>query len=918
MNPAARLNAQDWRQLSPLVDQALDLAASERAAWVASVPDLTSELRARLLQLVAHHGAPETSNFLSTVPMMPGMAAPSGLATSTLKSGDVVAHYTLIHNIGVGGMGEVWLARRSDGAYERNVALKLPNTDSPPARIRERMLRERDVLASLEHANIARLYDAGVSASGQPFIAMEYVEGDTLGAYAESKALSIPERCRLFLQVLAAVQFAHQHLVVHRDLKPTNIMVRNDGQVSLLDFGIAKVLDETSQVGHESQLTRDTGRALTLAYAAPEQVLSEPVSTASDIFAAGALFYELLCCVRPFFEAEHSMGAMIAAHSAPIKTMPGDFGRELNAIVAKALRRDAKDRYASAAAFADDVQRFLTDQPVLAVQGARWYSASKFIRRERNALAIGAAGVLAAIALGTGTFVQWQTAKSEAASADTVRKLIEGLVGGLSPDNAETRLFTAKELLDRSLQTLDGQTLQPDLALKFGEVYRMINEPKQAIALIERALPLAEGQNDYPKIVKLLAYKALAQLESDQGSEATKTLRLARGLAQPTPGNGAGSVVDDDVTLGILSLVEGHVAMFANDLNGANIGYTEARKRFERTRSNPDDLLTFVIDQQANLAYHRGDVSNALARLREAESTAARLGERGSVMAINRLQLEGSLQLDLADPAKAVEALRKAFDGSVKRFSADFPDRVQMGVVLATAQSEAGEYADALRTFGEIRAQIDSAPFAARRNALMLESRLVGASQPAAGIEILKSMLAWSDTSGNSRALTGSERANVSRRIAELLLEARRPRDALAALTKADSQFNVAGDGDAMFQARAELVRAIAHLQLGEFESALSKLAPVYSLHAKQLGESNPRTLAIGFYKALATDAQASPALQLAGSVARSPNSLPGARRIFSLLQSTYSAPKRIAPLSAWLAQSDATRFWENLPVVMP
>jgi tetratricopeptide (TPR) repeat protein len=909
-----KVSAHEWQQLSPLVDQALDLAASERARWVDTLVELSPELREKLRSLVAQHGAPETQSFLGD---MPSFGAVPGQHNSDLLADDVIGNYTLIRAIGQGGMGEVWLAKRSDGAYQRSVALKLPNADGNPAKIRERMLRERDVLASLEHPNIARFYDAGVSASGQPFLAMEYVEGDTLIAYAERKKLSTRDRCKLFLQVLAAVQFAHQRLVVHRDLKPTNIMVREGGQVSLLDFGIAKVLDEESLIGDESQLTRDTGRVLTLAYAAPEQVLSEPISTATDVFAAGVVFYELICGVRPFQTYEKSMAAMIDAHNASIKPMSGNLGRDLNAIVALALRRGPSARYASAAAFAEDIERYLNDQPVAAVQGARWYAASKFIRRQRVALAIGAAGVVTAVGLGVGTFVQWQIAKSESASAATVQKIVESLVSGMSPDNAETRLFTAKELLDRSVKALDGQALQPALALKFGEVYRMINEPAQSITLMDRALPLAEAQKDNPTVVKLLAYKALAQLEGDQSDNAKVTLKSARTLVDSSSHAGSAAVTDD-VTLAILSLVEGLVAADANDLQMAEMGLANARSKFERVGTNPDDLLTVTITQQSGIAQRRGDFRSALSLIRESDATAKRLGESNTITAMMRLQVEGYLLLDMGDPSGAVEVLENAYERAKKRFVESYDDRLSAAISLAVAQFEAGDEEGALQTYRAVSQLALNARWDIRRNALLLESALSTAKEPLHGVRTLESMLAWTDTDGLSRVLDPINRATATRRLGELLIGENKPGEALTWLQQAETLAQNSSKPPTLGLAQIWVTQAVAHLRLKESDVAHAKLIAARTVFAQALGVSNPRTLSVDVYAALASAPNPAATLALHTKLSKNKERRALASSAFERLQSSYSAPKRIERLSAWLATAGDEPNWSTLPVFIP
>jgi eukaryotic-like serine/threonine-protein kinase len=534
-----RVTARDWQRLSPLVDQALDIAAGERRKWVNSLADLTPELREKLLSLVAKHGAPETRNFLETLPSF-GETNIVETKPGDWSTDDVIGNYTLIRRIGQGGMGEVWLAKRSDGAYQRNVALKLPCADGVPARIRERMLRERDVLASLEHANIARFYDASVTASGQPFLAMEFVAGDTLTAYADAKKLTTRDRCKLFLQVLAAVQFAHQRLVVHRDLKPSNIMVRTNGDVALLDFGIAKVLDETSHLGTESQLTRETGRALTLAYAAPEQVLSEPISTATDIFAAGVLFYELLSGARPFAAHERNMSAMIKAYDAPLKPLPKALSRDLNAIVARALRREPNDRYESAAAFADDIKRYLDDQPVVAVQGARWYSFTKFVKRQRVAIGVATLGLAGATALTVTALTQREIGKTSILHAETVEKLFGGLLDGVDPELAKNRTFTVKEILDEATRSLDVSRLssrQLELVLRLADLYDTVGDTQTSIRLLNEYLRTTRDLKDVESEVLVLAELVLDYIKVEDIFRSRQTMSelIARSADNTSP-----------------------------------------------------------------------------------------------------------------------------------------------------------------------------------------------------------------------------------------------------------------------------------------------------------------------------------------------------------------------------------------------
>lgn len=277
-----------WQRIAPYLDQALDLQPPERERWLTDLTATEPEIAAAVRQLLDEHAELQQRGFLSSRAIDPVRHA---LLKRAAGVGEQVGAYRLIREIGRGGMSSVWLAERSDGQLQRDVALKLPFQGPREAEFAERFKRERDILATLTHPNIARLYDAGVSAVGQPYLAMEHVDGKSLTAYCDDERLSIRERLRLFLQVLAAVEFAHSQLVLHRDLKPSNILVTRQARVVLLDFGIAKLLSPDAP--HTGSITEFAEYPLTPDYASPEQLGGQPVGTASDIYSLGvATFVE--------------------------------------------------------------------------------------------------------------------------------------------------------------------------------------------------------------------------------------------------------------------------------------------------------------------------------------------------------------------------------------------------------------------------------------------------------------------------------------------------------------------------------------------------------------------------------------------------------------------------------------------------
>jgi serine/threonine protein kinase/Flp pilus assembly protein TadD len=365
-------------------------------------------------------------------------------------------------------MAEVWLAQRADGAFKREVALKLPMLTRLRKDLASRFARERDILASLEHPNIARLYDAGVSAEGLPYLAMEYVRGEPLTGWCDAHCLGVRERLNLFLQILDAVQYAHGHQVIHRDLKPSNILVSESGQVRLLDFGGAKLLAEPDE--EQTQLTELYGRALTPDYASPELVRGEPIEAASDIYSLGVVLYELLSGSRPYrLKAGASAGvleqaiatAQVERPSTQIGTQAGStrgttqgklarrLRGDLDAIVLKALAKKPSERYGSASELADELQRYLRGEPVQARPGRLSYRLTKFVLRHRTAVPVAAAVMLLFAAMGYALIRHQGSTTPPAPSAKSVPNQ-ELAAAGPTPVSANDKSIAVLPFVDMS------------------------------------------------------------------------------------------------------------------------------------------------------------------------------------------------------------------------------------------------------------------------------------------------------------------------------------------------------------------------------------------------------------------------------------------------------------------------------------
>ena len=461
-----------WQALSSYLDQALTLSGEELSAWLDGLRAENPELASQLETLLEEHRAAEKEGFLEKGPPLPS----SGMGLA----GQTIGAYRVLSLIGHGGMGTVWLAERSDGRFQRRAALKLLNIALVGRGGEERFKREGTILGRVSHPHIAELLDAGVTPSGQPYLVLEYVEREPIDHYCDRQRLSIASRVRLFLDVLDAVAHAHTNLIVHRDIKPSNVLVDKDGQVKLLDFGIAKLLEKEGDEGAATLLTREAGSALTPEYAAPEQITGAPVTTATDVYGLGVLLYLLLTGQHPAGPGSHSPADLLKAiaetephpvsdvvgletSQAPIRagnraTSPDRLSRQLrgdlDTIVGKALKKNPAERYPSVASLADDLGRYLRNDPIRARPDTVVYRAVKFVRRNSYSVTV---AVLALSAMIGGAGVAIYQARIARQRFQDVRKLAHTFVFDLHDEIATLEGSTkAREMMVRTgLEYLD-------------------------------------------------------------------------------------------------------------------------------------------------------------------------------------------------------------------------------------------------------------------------------------------------------------------------------------------------------------------------------------------------------------------------------------------------------------------------------
>jgi eukaryotic-like serine/threonine-protein kinase len=532
--------AENWQQIKDIFGRAIELPPAAREDFLqanCSGSDIYDEVKSLL----------DASDDDSEIIENDSFSVPNIFPVPKTYESVVFGHYRILREIGHGGMGTVFLVERNDGEFEQKAALKIIRQSFAGGEIERYFRRERQILASLNHPFIARLLDGGVSDRGELFFVMEYVEGVGLLEFCDEHDLSIESRLRLFLKVCRAVSFAHQNLVMHRDLKPSNILIDKYGEPKLLDFGLAKLA--TSQVSQNAESTRTAFRAFSPAYASPEQIMGKNITTASDVYSLGVIFYELLSDTKPFEFDGKSLDEIIRTltdHEPPapstnpnsrfkaqstqksgLESASPKLHGDLDNIALKALERDVAQRYGSVEEFAADIERHLNGLPVSARAATPAYRASKFFRRNRMAVS---ASVFVILALATGLSIAlWQAdmARKERDRAEKrfndVRKLSHSLLFEITPriERLQGSTDARKVVVERALEYLDSLASESgtDAALlselasayeKIGELQSASNKPNLndfagAIASYQKAQKIREILPQTPENRQLLA-----------------------------------------------------------------------------------------------------------------------------------------------------------------------------------------------------------------------------------------------------------------------------------------------------------------------------------------------------------------------------------------------------------------------------
>jgi serine/threonine-protein kinase len=706
------LSPDRWRVLSPYLDEALTMTRESRAAWLAAIRARDAALGADLERLLDEQEELRHSQFMEgAIPVLQSVADTQSL------EGQTIGAYRLISLIGQGGMGSVWLAERCDGRFEGRVAIKLLNIARMGRAGEERFRREGSFLAKVTHSHIARLIDAGVSANGQPYLVLEHVNGQHIDRHCDEHGLGIEARIRLVLDVLAAVAHAHANLIVHRDIKPANVLVSVDGEVKLLDFGIAKLLDDDAQwggspVSEPSVLTRDGGAALTPLYATPEQLAQGQVTTATDVYALGVLLYVLLSGQHPAGAAVRSPVTLIRAiveveprrmsdvvvggtatpeelarHAARCATTAAKLRwalrGDLDTIVAKALKKNASERYVSASAVSEDLWRFLRHEPISARADTLHYRATRFIKRHVRAIAAATVAVLTLTGLTTFYTIRLATARDraerEAAKAARISEALSGLLRGADPiANRETPygsnviplLDAATDRVQKELA--DQPEAQAEIFTIIGRMYRRVGVYDKAQQLLERALvsgraafgpehasvaqtlhdlgSLAAEKGDYNKAAASLE-EALSIRRKVHGPEHTNVADTLAELGRIYQDQGlnerAGQLHREALAIRRKALGDGHgetavslsdlasVLRLNGDLDGAETLLQQALDVNHKTRGDAHPMTATTLHDVALIAAAKGDPVSAESMFRAAMDVHRKaLGERHPLVAV--------------------------------------------------------------------------------------------------------------------------------------------------------------------------------------------------------------------------------------------------------------------------------------------
>jgi len=726
------MRTDEWQEIEALLNAALELAPAERRKFLDEHSTATPQLRREVEALLACEK--QTDGFLAAPALAfsadffdPGDGAEE-------RAGQTVGRYRIIREIGRGGMGAVFLAERSDGEFQQEVALKVVRRSFADSDLARRFRQERQILASLNHPNVARLLDGGVSAEGEPFLAMEYVEGVRIDEYCDAKYLSTDERLTLFLVVCQGVSYAHQNLVVHRDIKPSNILVTDEGVPKLLDFGIAKLINPEAETGAAETLT--DLRAMTPDYASPEQVRGLSVTTATDVYSLGVLLYQLLTGHRPYRlknrradeivrviceeepERPSDRIADFRLQSAESETNPQSVIRnpkslrgDLDNIVLMAMRKEPQRRYASINQLAEDIRRYLEGRPVLAHKDTFSYRVAKFVRRNK---AVATALVLVVLALVGGIVATaWQArrataqariaaaerdrARIEAAKAERINAFMQSIFASADPSwyssgfgqRGEVRVVDVLEQAGRRIdaELQDEPEIRAELHHTIGTTFQSLGQFEQAQPHFDAALNAYRGLygERHPKVAEALYFLASSKMGTGDAASGLALYRQSLDLFHAVDPNNA------------------NVPYLLADLSGylSGVGETVAAEQAVREglemaqkKYGDEHMLTLTLLSRLGTVYEmRGDLDQAETSYQTVLATASRM-PNGKLLSPGWLEHLGRISLYQGKFKQAEAQFREALDSSRQNLNETHPHNLDLLLMLAEINYLQSAYAE--------------------------------------------------------------------------------------------------------------------------------------------------------------------------------------------------------------------------------
>jgi serine/threonine-protein kinase len=691
------LTAQDWLRLQQIFDVAVELNPAERTRYLEESCSDDPALRQRIESLL--HSIDAGTGFSEIV----GRGAAEAMLPKLPGIGERLGPYEVTAVLGQGGMGVVYRAHRADEEYTKQAAIKVASFGLLTSELRQRFIRERQILANLDHPNIARLLDGGTTAEGMPFVVMEFVAGKPIDEYCAERGLGRRAVLTLMIEVARAVDYAHRHLVVHRDLKPDNILITAEGQPKLLDFGIAKVLDPVAS-GLDGAQTMDAARLLTPDYASPEQVRGETITTATDVYQLGVLLYVLLVGCRPFAATSASIGGLerMICETAPPKP---HLDPDLDRIVLQALEKDPRRRYSSAEALAEDLERYLGGFPVRARTSSFSYRTGKFVGRHK--IAVGAAVFLLLLIVGFSVGIallasrlakQRNQAQVQLRRSERVSKLLEDVFASNNPNAAQGKAPTARELLDHGTEevskTLENEPeVQASLYATLGHIYDNLGAIDRAEELIRRSLSIRRKQFGDRSIETAASLTDEADLLIDKGEyrEGEKLARESLAVREALLGNSSQEVAE---TLNYLAMAVGYQGRPAE----AEELFRRSVATWEQLPTPPTEDMTEAMHNLSGMLWRRGDMDGAEALARKEVALARKnFGEDTSATA-DALEMLGGILRDTGKHAEALSDLKECLAIDRKILDAGNFSIADAEMMIGQEFRDEGTYREAERT----------------------------------------------------------------------------------------------------------------------------------------------------------------------------------------------------------------------------